>query len=229
MSKYFYGRTLDSGPFSVTTSQCNLRLVSYTLATFRLQLDDDYENEFSVLSTRLRFGWQKFSKCACSELKTRTRSGPRTTTWRSLIWKKLSTKINCVNTLQLLKKLRKEVVIVLNKCDRCLCKCLNYHKLFSKFLALLRNSMHVMHADTSFFFSRGFSYGAGVDGNRLNCVTVNATDRNIPIVWRKRTKGHAGLHVNLTDRKLLKIWLVSSFFLLRWVTDPIDRKTFSMG
>ena len=49
-----------------------------TLATFRLQYEDDYEYEFSVLSTRFRFGGRKFSKCACSELKTRTRSRPRT-------------------------------------------------------------------------------------------------------------------------------------------------------
>ena len=40
-----------------------------TLATFRLQYEDDYDYEFSVLSTRFRFGWRKFSKCACSELK----------------------------------------------------------------------------------------------------------------------------------------------------------------
>ena len=48
------------------------------LATFRLQYEDDYEYEFSVLSTRFRFGWRKLSKSACSELKTRTRSRPRT-------------------------------------------------------------------------------------------------------------------------------------------------------
>ena len=47
-----------------------------TLATFRLQCEDDYEYEFSVLSTRYRFGGRKFSKCACSELKTRTRCRP---------------------------------------------------------------------------------------------------------------------------------------------------------
>ena len=48
------------------------------LATFRLQYEDDYEYEFSVLSTRFRFGGRKFSKCACSELKTRSHSRPRT-------------------------------------------------------------------------------------------------------------------------------------------------------
>ena len=55
------------------------------LATFRLQYEDDCEYEFSVLSTRFRFGGRKFSKCACSELKTRSRSRPRTRTpiWRS--------------------------------------------------------------------------------------------------------------------------------------------------
>ena len=61
-----------------------------TIATFRLQYEDDYEYEFSVLSTRFWFGGRKFSKCACSELKTRARSRPRTPIWRSLIrslWK----------------------------------------------------------------------------------------------------------------------------------------------
>ena len=52
------------------------------LATFRLQYEDEYE--FSVLHTRFRFGGRKFSKYACSELKTRTRSRPRTAIWRSL-------------------------------------------------------------------------------------------------------------------------------------------------
>ena len=37
-----------------------------------------YEYEFSVLTTRFRFGGRNFSKCACSELKTRTRSRHRT-------------------------------------------------------------------------------------------------------------------------------------------------------
>ena len=45
---------------------------------FRLQYEDDYEYEFSVLSTRSRFKGRTFSKCACSELKTRTRGRPRT-------------------------------------------------------------------------------------------------------------------------------------------------------
>ena len=48
------------------------------LATFRLQYEDDYEYEFSVMSTRFRLEGRKCSKCACSELKTRTRSRPRT-------------------------------------------------------------------------------------------------------------------------------------------------------
>ena len=69
-------------------SRCRRRrlcLSSLILATFRLQYEDDYEYEFSVLSTRFRFGGRKFSKCACSELKTRTRSRPRTPIWRSLL------------------------------------------------------------------------------------------------------------------------------------------------
>ena len=45
-------------------------------ASFRLQYENDYEYEFSVLSTRSRFEWRKMSKCGCSELKTRTRSRP---------------------------------------------------------------------------------------------------------------------------------------------------------
>jgi len=44
------------------------------LATYRLRYEDDYEYEFSVLTTRFRFGGRKFSKCACSELKTRPRT-----------------------------------------------------------------------------------------------------------------------------------------------------------
>ena len=62
-----------------------LVLVASELATVRLQYEDYYEYEFSVLSTRFRFGWRKCSKCACSELKTRTRSRPRTPIRRSLI------------------------------------------------------------------------------------------------------------------------------------------------
>ena len=48
------------------------------LATFRLQYQDDYRYEFSVLSTRFKFEGRKFSKWACSELKTRTGNRPRT-------------------------------------------------------------------------------------------------------------------------------------------------------
>ena len=48
------------------------------LATFRLEYEYDYEYEFSVLSTRCRFKGRNFSKGACSELKTRTSSRPRT-------------------------------------------------------------------------------------------------------------------------------------------------------
>ena len=58
--------------------------VKFSLATFRLQYEDDYEYEFSVLSTRFKFEGRKLSKCACSELETRTRSRPRTPIWRSL-------------------------------------------------------------------------------------------------------------------------------------------------
>ena len=55
------------------------------LGTFRSEHDDDNEYEFSVLSLRIRFGGQHFSKCACSEQKTRTRSRPRPSILRSLL------------------------------------------------------------------------------------------------------------------------------------------------
>ena len=47
------------------------------IGTFRSEDEGDYEYEFSVLSMRIRFGARHFSKCACSEQKTRTRSRPR--------------------------------------------------------------------------------------------------------------------------------------------------------
>ena len=47
------------------------------LGTFRSEDEDDYEYEFSVLSMRIMFGGRYFSKCACSEQKTRTRSRSR--------------------------------------------------------------------------------------------------------------------------------------------------------
>ena len=52
--------------------------VTGIIATFRLQYEHDYEYEFSVLSTRFSFGGRKFLRCASSELKTRSRSRPRT-------------------------------------------------------------------------------------------------------------------------------------------------------
>ena len=54
------------------------------IATFRLECEDDNEYEFSVLNKRLGFGGRKFSKSACSELKTRNCSRPRTQLWRSV-------------------------------------------------------------------------------------------------------------------------------------------------
>ena len=56
-----------------------------TAATFRLQYENDYEYEFSVLSTHFKFERRKLSKCACSELETRIRRRPRTPIWRSLV------------------------------------------------------------------------------------------------------------------------------------------------
>ena len=68
-------------PFCTMTPSC----INNKIATLRLQYEDDYKYQFSILSTCFRFGGQKFSKCACSELKTRTRSRPRITIRRSLI------------------------------------------------------------------------------------------------------------------------------------------------
>ena len=48
-----------------------------SFGTFRSEDEGDYEYEFSVLSMRIRFESRHFSKCACSEQKTRTLSRPR--------------------------------------------------------------------------------------------------------------------------------------------------------
>ena len=56
-----------------------------TIATFRLEYEDDYEYEFTVLRMHFRLAGQKFSTCACSEFCPRTRSRPRTPIRRSLI------------------------------------------------------------------------------------------------------------------------------------------------
>ena len=45
---------------------------------FRSEYEYDYGYEFSVVSTRIGFRGRHFSKCACSERKTRTRSRTRT-------------------------------------------------------------------------------------------------------------------------------------------------------
>ena len=45
--------------------------VEMIIGTFRSQDEDEYQYEFSVLSIRIRFGDRHFSKCACSEQKTR--------------------------------------------------------------------------------------------------------------------------------------------------------------
>ena len=55
----------------------NVRYIEVIIGTFRSEDEDDYEYEFSVLSMRIRFGGRYFSKCACSEQKTRTRGRPR--------------------------------------------------------------------------------------------------------------------------------------------------------
>ena len=43
-------------------------LLMLTLGTLRSENEDDYEYEFSILSMRIRFGGQHFSKCACSDI-----------------------------------------------------------------------------------------------------------------------------------------------------------------
>jgi len=77
------------GPPEACISCVNCRFLFISLpllllANFKLQYEDDYKYEFSVLSSRFRFGGRKFSKCACSELNTRSRS--RTPIWRSLLF-----------------------------------------------------------------------------------------------------------------------------------------------
>ena len=48
-----------------------------SIGTFKSEDKDEYQYEFSILSMRIRFGDRHFSKCACSEQKTCTRSHPR--------------------------------------------------------------------------------------------------------------------------------------------------------
>ena len=55
-----------------STTKCSLRDLTLNLetliATFRLEYEDDYEYEFTVLNTRFRLPSRIFSNCACSEL-----------------------------------------------------------------------------------------------------------------------------------------------------------------
>ena len=51
--------------------------VSSFARAFRSEDENEYRYEFSVLSMRIRFGDRLFSKCACSEQKTRTRNRSR--------------------------------------------------------------------------------------------------------------------------------------------------------
>lgn len=53
------------------------------VATFGLEDKDDYDYEFSILSTRFMFVGPNFL-CACSKHKVRTCSCPCTAIWRSL-------------------------------------------------------------------------------------------------------------------------------------------------
>ena len=91
-----------------TLRSCSVNLWSaymlFIQATFRLQYEDDYEYEFSVLSTRFKFGRQIISKRACSKLETRTRSRPRTPIWRSQIWQLKPKKGTCYISIKINEK-----------------------------------------------------------------------------------------------------------------------------
>ena len=64
-----FGKTDDIRErFTISVIVGKMHCRAFLIATFRLQYEDDYEYEFSVLSTRFRFDGRKFSKCACSEL-----------------------------------------------------------------------------------------------------------------------------------------------------------------
>ena len=70
------GQNSYSSLFSFSVLKLSIMMVKVgdTIGTFR----SEYEYEFSVLSTRISFRGRHFSKCACSERKTRTRSRTRT-------------------------------------------------------------------------------------------------------------------------------------------------------
>ena len=62
---------------SFAINNLSLKYISESLGTFRSEDEDEYQHEFSVLRMCIRFEDRHFSKCACSEQKTRTRSRPR--------------------------------------------------------------------------------------------------------------------------------------------------------
>ena len=66
----------DSEFVEVCEAVYSARVVTL-VGTFRSEDEVDYEYEFSVLSMCKTFGGRHFSKSACSEQKTRTRSRPR--------------------------------------------------------------------------------------------------------------------------------------------------------
>ena len=58
---------------ALSTTRCSLRDLTLNfetlIATFRLEYEEDYEYEFTVLNTRsYRLPGRKCSNCACSEL-----------------------------------------------------------------------------------------------------------------------------------------------------------------
>ena len=63
--------------FVSITSNTPVVVVDLKLATFRLEYEDDYVYEFTVLSMRFSLAGRKVLKCTCSELCPRTRSRPR--------------------------------------------------------------------------------------------------------------------------------------------------------
>ena len=70
-------RSWTHGSADHSRSRVNIWQYSSNTGTFRSEDEDDHEYEFFILSVRIRFRGRHFSKCACLEQKTRTRSCPR--------------------------------------------------------------------------------------------------------------------------------------------------------
>ena len=77
VSSHFYVRVTLYSPSTLRDHGSIAGRAIVKIGTFRSEDEDDCEYEFSVLNMRIRFGGRHFSKCACSGVKTRTRSRPR--------------------------------------------------------------------------------------------------------------------------------------------------------